>query len=139
MVLPVKQSPAEVNDHCGKCHRHPGDLDGRAPEMQSQLARFPGPALAMSRCFTESAGKLTCITCHNPHETVRHGRTAYDAACRGCHGAPPQTLCAAKRTSECAGCHMPDQSVAGKLHLRFHNHWIRASIPEGERARSRFP
>src|SRR5687767_14264130 len=43
--------------------------------------------LEQSRCFTESEGALSCLTCHDPHRKVSHAdRPAhYRKACMSCH------------------------------------------------------
>jgi predicted CXXCH cytochrome family protein len=45
--------------------------------------------LRKSRCFLESRGAMTCLTCHNPHD-IPHGEKAtahYNGVCRQCHAA----------------------------------------------------
>lgn len=133
LVKPPKAVGAAVMDLCGKCHREPVDLPPGQVSDESQLPRFPGIALARSRCFTESAGKLTCITCHNPHEPAPKSALAYDKHCKSCHTAPTGGECTAGKTAGCVTCHLPEQSIARKLPLRFHNHWIRRAFDDQQR------
>ncbi len=80
--------------------------DGRF-EIVSSVYR-----LKQSQCFLKSAGKLTCLTCHDPHDIPRGDEAVkhYDSVCRSCHGAAIDALVASGKhaaTSECASCHMP--------------------------------
>ena len=45
--------------------------------------------LRQARCFTQSEGRLTCQTCHNPHRVLRGEEAArkYSATCLQCHAA----------------------------------------------------
>src|ERR1700722_11875447 len=76
-------------------------------EIVSSVAR-----LRESRCFLQSKGALTCLTCHNPHQAPRGEEATlhYAAACRQCHsGAFNSLVAAAKHTAapDCVSCHMP--------------------------------
>jgi len=128
VARPPKVTGVAVMDLCGKCHREPFQAPQGQPTDEAQLPRFPGIALARSRCFTESEGKLTCTTCHDPHEPAPKTATAYDPKCKGCHTPPHNSACAAGKVTNCVTCHLPEQSIARKLPLRFHNHWIRRAF-----------
>lgn len=84
--------------------------------------------LRQSQCFLKSAGKLTCTTCHNPHETIR-GEAAqqhFANACRGCHA----TLSATHTKSNgCAGCHMPKRRTDDVVHAVMTDHLIQRRKP----------
>jgi cytochrome c-type biogenesis protein CcmH/NrfG len=96
--------------------------------------------LQMSRCFQSSNktnGKLslTCITCHNPHVSVRKTNTElFNTACNNCHGKggnAAKLLCNApaaelqKKNNNCVGCHMPKSGTADIPHVTVHDHYIR--------------
>ena len=123
---PSTHNGPQVMQLCGECHRIPIAVSNEMTASESQLARFPGVALPRSRCFIASAGKLSCITCHDPHQsTVRQTERSFDVKCINCHTAPHGTVCAQGATTGCVTCHMPLESIGRKLPLRFHNHWIR--------------
>jgi predicted CXXCH cytochrome family protein len=79
--------------------------------------------LALSACFRESRGALTCTTCHNPHDIPRGAEAVrqYDQACRGCHA----TLTQHVAQSGCAGCHMPTRRPSDVIHVGIADHFIR--------------
>jgi hypothetical protein len=114
-----------LNDFCGRCHRVTGNLAGI--DWQSPWSvRHQPPYLARSRCFQESGGKLSCLTCHDPHDPVRRQDAAYyRARCVSCHRAgdhAPKKICLKEQPPNCVRCHMP--AVQAGPHLRFANHWI---------------
>ncbi len=84
--------------------------------------------LHQSKCY-QQAGTLTCITCHNPHDTPsRENMVAhYRSICLDCHdndacGEPlPKRVSTAQ--NDCAKCHMPklDTEIP---HTAFHHHRI---------------
>ena len=49
--------------------------------------------LQQSRCFLESAGKLECATCHDPHRIPRGADATrhYSGVCLQCHTTPHPT------------------------------------------------
>ncbi len=90
---------------------------------------------------------LTCITCHNPHVSVRHtGNDVYNAACKNCHTSSSSTLeashnlesspfgCSAptkERLSlqnNCVKCHMPKGGSIDIPHVSSTDHYIRKPI-----------
>ncbi len=101
--------------------------------------------LKKSACFKVMADKnadatglrpyknaLTCVTCHNPHVSVRNsGVSSFNAQCSSCHSSGQQTICSESETTRsasknnCISCHMP---VSGSLdipHVTVHDHYIR--------------
>jgi hypothetical protein len=74
-------------------------------------------ALAASRCRQQSAGKLWCGTCHNPHLQT----ASYRETCLGCHSCSD----ARRNREDCVQCHMPKfESPSGG-----HTTWTDHSIP----------
>jgi hypothetical protein len=113
---------------CGQCHRTPEFGDPADPLVASQLPRLQGLALSLSKCFKGSAGKLSCITCHDPHRDAdRTTHSEYNRACGSCHAAavPNQVVCPRAPVGDCVSCHMPAQTVDIPSQPRFRTHWIK--------------
>jgi Tfp pilus assembly protein PilF len=100
--------------------------------------------LQLSKCFKESnkqnktVGKnfetlnLTCITCHNPHVSVKKtGTQIFNNACIKCHSNTNQTLCSETEknrmvnNNDCSNCHMPRSGTIDIPHVTVHDHWIK--------------
>ena len=85
-----------------------------------------------SQCFIQS-GKMSCITCHNPHVSVKFTpRSHYLNACQSCHGnVPGQHLCTetaanrAAKNNDCVTCHMPHNGSIDIPHVAVTDHFIR--------------
>jgi tetratricopeptide (TPR) repeat protein len=85
--------------------------------------------LRQSRCFLESAGKLECATCHDPHKIPR-GQEAtryYSGVCQTCHTAPHPTQIAAN--ADCTSCHMPKRRVDDAPRVIMTDHLIQRRPP----------
>jgi tetratricopeptide (TPR) repeat protein len=86
--------------------------------------------LRQSRCFLESAGKLECATCHDPHriprgeEAVRH----YSGVCRQCHTSA-HSAGVASAASDCITCHMPKRRADDAPHVIMTDHRIQRRAP----------
>jgi len=85
-----------------------------------------------SQCFIQG-GKMSCITCHNPHISVKFTpRAQYLNACQACHGtAAGQLACSeseaarAVKNNDCVSCHMPHNSSIDIPHVAVTDHFIR--------------
>jgi tetratricopeptide (TPR) repeat protein len=85
--------------------------------------------LRKSRCFLESKGAMTCLTCHDPHNIPR-GKEAsnhYNAACRTCHNMTPANHTSAP---DCIACHMPKRRTDDVVHAVMTDHLIQRRPPE---------
>ncbi len=90
--------------------------------MASQADR-----LRMSECFKQS--EMTCITCHNPHESVETtGEKHFNDACLSCHKS--STACAASEAdrlaeeNNCSKCHMSKSGSIDIPHVNITDHYI---------------
>lgn len=155
IVNPRKLPPQEQLDVCRQCH-----LQGEAWALQSGKDWFdfrPGMKLeshrsvyframtkkevfevadsphrlSLSRCFKESNGALTCITCHNPHRSIKtFSLDHYNSKCMDCHA--PESLLTKNvshphvQTDNCISCHMNRTGADNTLHgVSNTDHWIR--------------
>ncbi|HYM09107.1 MAG TPA: multiheme c-type cytochrome [Bryobacterales bacterium] len=123
---PSRLSSEELNRSCGRCHRVMSGDSASFNWDSPWNVRHQPPYLVQSRCFRDSAGQLSCLTCHDPHDPVRRNDPAYyRVRCNGCHRTghhPPQRICLEEKDPDCTSCHMP--LVTASQHLKFKNHWI---------------
>ncbi len=82
--------------------------------------------LRQSKCFRLSDGKMTCTTCHNPHEKTN--TVAVDRACQQCH---PNLAAIPNHAGrqECASCHMPQRRTEDVIHVAVTDHKIQRPDP----------
>jgi hypothetical protein len=133
---PGRWSPPELLRFCGECHRHPaGPRPDQIRRGDPNLARFQPIGIAMSKCYQQTGGKLSCLTCHDPHARASSNRVSYDPQCLNCHGdqaataeptsgSPARTVaCPVSPRAGCVECHMPRVDLDG--HLSLTDHWIR--------------
>jgi hypothetical protein len=153
IASPRRASPGAINQICAKCHgiQQPEGLDG--PRTDPIWLRFQSLTLSWSRCYTESDGKLGCVTCHDPHRNAETVPSRNDANCLSCHVSdaspgPPgsatdldkerpsrtsrnraatsrsKTTCPVNPTEGCVSCHMPPVWTQGTHSFKV-DHFIR--------------
>lgn len=114
---------------CVTCHTLNEDVTEQStPRDNPAWVRSPGKTLTWSRCFSESAGKLSCLTCHDPHTNAEMSSEFYTSKCQTCHAptaaSPPLRPCPVNPREKCVGCHMP--AVPNRLlHASLTDHYIR--------------
>lgn len=102
------------------------------PRYQNNDARFimasHADRMKQSRCYT--SGKMTCITCHNPHISVKQTpESTFNSACIHCHQG--SGTCKEKKeirmqkNDNCYTCHMPVSETLDIPHVTIHDHKIR--------------
>ena len=121
---PGRLSADAINRLCGECHRMPMQQADETNLRNPWNSRHQPYLLAASRCCLESRGRLSCLTCHRPHNALETDASKYDAVCSGCHAGIQHTTAVA---GPCADCHMP--AVRPQQHLRFSNHRIGVYSP----------
>jgi len=114
---PKDLTAAGINDLCGQCHRMPTTSGAITNFENPWNVRHQPVYFSQSACFLKSGGKLSCLTCHAPHQDTKvNGETV----CAQCHAQPRHTMNVAGQL--CTSCHMP--VVAPSPNLSFVNHWI---------------
>jgi hypothetical protein len=121
---------------CGTCHRHPSRArPGQIRADDPRLARFQPVGLMQSKCYLQSGGAFTCVTCHDPHARASADRASYDTVCLLCHAGAAReparaggtraagSTCSVSPRVRCVECHMP--RVESGQHVLFTDHWIR--------------
>ena len=110
-------------------------FDRRAPPPDLILRHFV--LMSLSQCYLKSGGKLACITCHDPHREPSPQEAApfFRSKCLTCHTEesctlPLETRAANTPPDDCAGCHMPKQSLRRISHSALTNHRILAHSGE---------
>ena len=80
-----------------------------------------GYRLRQSRCFEESAGKLQCTTCHNPHSKppAAEASAYFRSRCVSCHADAHQ-----QPSGDCISCHMPRRRTDDAIHVIMTDHRI---------------
>ncbi|MFC5861872.1 tetratricopeptide repeat protein [Acidicapsa dinghuensis] len=94
-------------------------------------------SMMLSKCYRASGGKLSCITCHDPHvQPTRAEAPAYFAKkCMTCHTnqsckIPLEQRLKQTPANDCAGCHMPKRDIQVISHSSATNHRILARPDE---------
>lgn len=90
-------------------------------EIASHAYRF-----RKSQCFIKSSGKLTCTTCHSPHDPP--SREQAIRACRSCHAAVTQ-MRNHRQATDCVACHMQKRRTEDVVHVAMTDHFIQRIPP----------
>ena len=161
IVNPAKLAARMAEDICMNCHQggdtrvlQPGKdyFDFRpGTYLNDTLAIFKlssgedadllehHSAMKASRCFTASGGRLSCLTCHDPHRSPE-GEEAiawYRSKCRKCHSDTSCKLPTRARQAQgnaCTACHMPKRTAGPISHSALTNHRIPATAGHPDRA-----
>jgi len=79
---------------------------------------------------------MTCVTCHNPHISVRETSHSYfNTICQNCHHDAHASLAAhitKSDTFDCVKCHMPRNNTIDIPHVITTDHYIRKLVKETE-------
>lgn len=168
IVNPARLAPNLAQDVCLQCHLQ-GDV--MVDQPGSGLAQFrpglrlreyrsyffageqdPGkpasvghvPRSQLSRCFTESGGKMTCMSCHDVHRPLDEVPvSSYNNRCLSCHTdrgctrqlEPGETV----TVGNCVSCHMPRVASGDIGHAVTTEHWIRRRPETGPLVDSAVP
>ena len=108
--------------------------------------------LKQSKCFIVSKknkssntlrpykNTMTCVTCHNPHQSVKFQKDEYfNAKCNSCHISKESNTCTAdknlllKAKNNCVNCHMPRSGSIDIPHVTVHDHYIRKPKPKSNK------
>jgi hypothetical protein len=163
IVNPAKLTPWLASNICMSCHQ---TGDGRVLKLGKNYRDFrPGTPLddtlsilivppkrqeplqsdllqhyfsmTLSKCYRSSGGKLSCITCHDPHIEPSREETPgyYREKCLSCHTEKSCAVPLAIRQrkdppDDCSGCHMPMRDITTISHSSLTNHRIVATAEE---------
>jgi hypothetical protein len=157
IVNPAHLSADLANNICMYCHQsgdvrvlqpgkkyedfHPGTpLDETLAILKVPPTRESPPdddhvehyySMTLSKCYRGSAGRLRCITCHDPHVEPSQQQTPeyFNKKCLTCHTNQSCRLPIAVRqhstpANNCIGCHMPKRDIRVISHSSATNHRI---------------
>lgn len=136
--LAVLQEGKEFDDFLPGMHLH-DVFNVYLPKFENADNQFimasQAERLSQSKCYQLS--QMTCITCHNPHKSVKVTPiSTFNEKCSNCHGESSKnkdcTLALLKRgENNCSGCHMPKSGSIDIPHVSITDHWIRKN-PEAK-------
>ena len=157
IVNPARLTPYLADNICMACHQtgdvrilkpgktfediRPGHpLDETLSILMAPPTRESPPAadhvehyysMTLSKCYRASQGRMSCITCHDPHvEPSREEAPLYFASkCLTCHTnqsckLPLEIRAQRKPANDCIGCHMPKRDIQVISHSSATNHRI---------------
>lgn len=137
---PGKLHGEDLENFCGACHRTSLRVIKEGLHGLDTVHYEPY-RLEMSQCWIMSQ-RITCTTCHNPHQPLERNSAAYDSACLSCHlskagpvtASHPGKACPVA-TRNCASCHMPKCRLP-LAPFKMSDHFIRVVGPNDACAKS---
>lgn len=157
IVNPARLTPYLADNICMGCHQtgdvrvlkpgktyqdfRPGEpLDNTLSILMIPPTRSNPPdvdhvehyySMTLSKCYRASKGRLSCITCHNPHvePTAEEAPAYFNGKCLTCHTTqscklPLRAREQSRPADNCIGCHMPKRDIAVISHSSATNHRI---------------
>lgn len=99
-----------------------------------------GERLQLSTCFKQSAGKMTCTSCHDPHGSIPPNKAQYfSLKCQSCHESGHEKVCSKVKIvqgANCIKCHMQAGGTTDIPHVNSTDHWIRRRLDVEKKAQS---
>jgi len=163
IINPASLTPYLVDNICMACHQT-GDVRVLKPGKTYQDVRPGQPlddtlsilmvpptrdrppdadhvqhyySMTLSKCYRASAGRMSCITCHDPHvQPMATEAPAYFAAkCLTCHTnqsckLPMPARMKTQPSDNCISCHMPKRDIQVISHSSATNHRVVATPDE---------
>jgi hypothetical protein len=163
IVNPSHLSPALTNNLCMSCHQtgdvrvlrpgktyqdfRPGQpLDDTLSILMEPPTRESPPqndhlehyySMTLSKCYRSSGGRMSCISCHDPHiePSPEAAPSFFAQRCRACHDEkscrlPLESRHQTNPPDNCIACHMPKRDVRVISHSTITNHRILARPDE---------
>lgn len=86
-------------------------------------------SMLVSKCYRASGGKLSCLSCHDPHSEPADPVSYFRQRCLACHTNSDCRVSTAVREArnprnDCAGCHMPKRELREISHSTLTDHRI---------------
>ena len=111
-----------------------------SPALQAPPSK--GERTTVAQNLKPYKNAMTCVTCHNPHVSVRETNTnVFNDACNSCHYmvkqkaesnkqavAHTELICSKPgitKAANCVSCHMPKSGSIDIPHVTVHDHYIR--------------
>ena len=121
---------------CGTCHTSFEQAMLMPGQSGINNIRFQPYRIFNSRGHNTNDARVSCLSCHNPHEKLQKQAAYYDEKCLACHLTSQKETKTARRTAaacpvstkQCVTCHMAKVELPG-MHAEFTDHWIRIVRP----------
>ncbi len=142
---PGSMTPDELSqEFCGSCHRSAEQVAANKTLRGINSVRFQPYRMFTGRGHDPFDERLSCTTCHNPHQNPKEEVAFYDEKCFACHRSSGSLKSAEVARAEeedgrnakpcpvsqsaCVSCHMPKVGIPGS-HFQFTDHRIRIARP----------